>query len=210
MTLFVATKKPIFINLSNKQMIKLTNETLNNKYSNTSYSNLNLHQRIVLNNGGCLTKLLEDLLEEDLYLCKLKEEIYQSAEDDEVMQVKKGQRVIDRKILLTGSESELNHLYAESKIILDNLEQNFKDLLLYSNVPIGKIWEQLKVETYKTLFAWGDEEAGFNAVHFNLAPSDILLYRTYLVYSNGRPVMRITEKFPLNRSFQPVTKRITA
>lgn len=191
-------------------MIKLTNETLNNKYTNTSYSSLNLYQRIVLNNGGCLTKLLEDLLEEDLYLRKLKEEIYESKEDDPVLQLKKGQSVIDRKILLSGSDSHLNHLYAESKIILDNLEQNFKDLLLHSNVPIGKIWEQLKVETYKTLFAWGDEKAEFNAVHFNITPLDILLYRTYLVYSNGRPVMQITEKFPVSRSFQPVNKKITA
>ena len=191
-------------------MIKLTNETLNNQYRNTSYDSLSLHQRIVLNNGGCLTKLLEDLFEENLYLQKLKEEIYESPNEDLVMKLGKGQKVIDRKILLTGSDSELNHLYAESKIILDNLEQDFKNLLLYSNVPIGKIWEQLKVETYKTLCAWGDEKAGFNAAYFNVSPSEILLYRTYLVYSNGRPVMRITEKFPLSRSFQPINKRITA
>lgn len=191
-------------------MIKLTDETLKNKYKSTNYGNLNLYQRIVLNNGGCLTKLLEDLLEEGLYLRKLKEEIFLCEEDEQIFQLKKGQKIIERKILLTGVNSELNHLYAESTIVLENLEKDFADLILHSNVPIGKIWEMLKVETYKTLLAWGDEKAGFNAVHFNLSAYDTLLYRTYMVYSKRKPVMRITEKFPLSTSFQPVNKRITA
>lgn len=191
-------------------MIKLTDETLNNKFGNTRYGNLSLHQRIVLNNGGSLTKLLEDLFEEELQLEKLQEVVRPSEETDSLMQIEKGQQVISRKILLAGAESQINHLYAESQIIPDNLDEEFADLLLNSNIPIGKLWEMLKVETYKTLLAWGDEKADFNAVHFNIPAGDMLLYRTYLVYSKRKPVMKITEKFPASCSFQPVVKRYTA
>jgi len=191
-------------------MIKLTKDTLKNKYGDTVYDKLNLHQRIVLNNGGCLTKLLEDLLEEDLVLRKLSEEIHESAQDTDILQIKKGQKIINRSILLSGVESEINHLYAESTIILDNLDKKFADMLLNSNVPIGKLWELLKVETYKTLLFWGDERAGPVSLHFDISAREELLYRTYLVYSHRKPVMQITEKFPKAYTFQPANRMKTA
>ncbi|MGB3466363.1 MAG: chorismate pyruvate-lyase family protein [Cyclobacteriaceae bacterium] len=191
-------------------MIKLTNDTLENKFGDTDYSSLSLHQRIVLNNGGCLTKLLEDLFEEELQLKKLQEDTHVNEVADQLLQISAGQNVLNRAILLSGVDSGVNHLYAESSIILDNLDVEFAQLLLNSTIPIGKLWEKLRVETYKTLIAWGDEKAGFNAAHFNISPNESLLYRTYLVYSKSKPVMKITEKFPASCSFQPIVKRKTA
>lgn len=187
-------------------MIKLTDQTRYNKFGKTAYLDLSLYQRIILNNGGCLTKLLEDLLEENLCLIKLDEHTHETTQEDHLLQIDCGQEVLRRKILLSGNRSGINHLYAESKIILDHLDPEFRDLLRNSHIPIGKLWEQLKVETYKTLVAWGDEQAGPVSLYFNIMPRDLLLYRTYLVYSCKRPVMMITEKFPYTATFQPLTQ----
>ena len=187
-------------------MIKLTDQTRNNKFGRTQYADLSLYQRIILNNGGCLTKLLEDLLEEDLKLIKLDEQVEKASGADGILQTEKGDRVVNRKILLSGIRSGANHLYAESKIILDHLDDEFLHLLMTSTIPIGKLWEHLKVETYKTLVAWGDERAGDISLYFNIMPAEKILYRTYLVYSHKKPVMLITEKFPYSSTFQPIIR----
>lgn len=185
-------------------MIKLTDQTRANKSGKTKYEDLSLYQRIVLNNGGCLTKLLEDLLEENLKLIKLEEQVQESTKEEVTLQSTGGCQVLNRKILLAGESSGANHIYAESTIILDHLDEEFSHLLMHSHIPIGKLWEKLKVETYKTLVAWGDEHAGALSLYFNIMPGDLLLYRTYLVYSHKKPVMMITEKFPQTATFQPM------
>lgn len=177
-------------------MIKLTEETLQNNGTNFQYRNLSTMQRILLGSDGTMTNMLEELLREELRANKLFEEIAKSPSDIPQLALTEGEHLWQRFITLQGKSSGIHFLYAESMIAPNNLDYEFAEKLISSDTPIGKIWELFKVETYKSLVSWGVEAAGDVASYFDISPEQLLLYRTYRVFSQRRPVMRVTEKFP--------------
>lgn len=157
---------------------------------------LSTFQRILLTTDGTLTHILEAYSFEQIQVAKLAEGLVVLAHDLPVMQVKKGTEVIARKILLRGKISRKNYIYAESIIIPDRLDEKFRKELLHTKTPIGKIWFDHRVETFKEIVDSGKEEAGDLANYFPIESDTNVLFRTYCVYSNRKPTMMITEKFP--------------
>lgn len=164
--------------------------------SRINMSDLNIFQKILLTTDGTLTEILEAYLAESIHVLKLAEEFVQSATDILSLDIRKGKEVIERNILLQGKESRKNWLYAESVIIPERLDMKFRDGLIKSRSPIGKLWRQYKVETFKEIIKYNRESAGHIADYFRIGQEDSLLCRTYRVFSNQKPVMMITEKFP--------------
>jgi chorismate-pyruvate lyase len=159
-------------------------------------SKLNVFQRIILTSDGTLTEILETYLLEKLQVVKLDESVTLTTESITPLEVSAGQRVISRKILLQGKISQKNWLYAESLIILDRLEEKFRDELLKSRIPIGRLWSEHRIETFKEMMLIVRENAGKIASYFEIEQQDQLFSRTYRVFCHRRPVMMITEKFP--------------
>jgi len=170
---------------------------------------LNLFQRIILTTDGTLTEILEAYLLEKLQVVKLDESMLITTQSILHLELPANQKVISRKILLQGKVSQKNWLYAESIIVLERLEEKFRDGLLKSRIPIGKLWSEHRVETFKEMLALMREPAGEIAEHFEMDQQDKLLCRTYRVFSQRRPVMMITEKFPENyfTSGQEISKK---
>ncbi|OZG70722.1 hypothetical protein BTA51_24355 [Hahella sp. CCB-MM4] len=178
-------------------MIKISKENLRSQNDQFELEeHLSILQRILLNSDGTMTNLLEEMLQEDLYAHKIFEDISPSTEDLPMLALTEGQPIWRRMITLQGKHSGLNYLYADSLIAQDNLDKEFADTLLNTGTPIGKIWELFRVETYKSLDEWGEEPAGNLADLFSIDQTDMLLFRTYRVFSQKKPVMQITEKFP--------------
>lgn len=163
------------------------------------FSELSMIQRIMLMTDGTLTKMLETYTQEYIDVVKLAENEVTLAEDIPSMWVRAGRKVVDRKILLQGCTTRRNWLYAESIVIPDRLDEEFQYHLLASHTPIGKLWVKHKLETFKERVRYWRESADDLAFHFDLQRHDTLLARTYLVYSNSKPTMMITEKFPEKR-----------
>jgi chorismate-pyruvate lyase len=167
-------------------------------------SKLNPLQRIILIYNGTLTKLLENLLGEQLTVIKLHESIEISPEAVPYLELPTGQNVMHRKICLQGKSSGINWLYAESIIVPDRLPPLFRQELLDSQIPIGKLWTKHRVETFKELLPPFEETAEDLAVHFKIEPSHLLLGRTYRVFSQHQSIMMLTEKFPAHYFTQPL------
>lgn len=157
---------------------------------------LSRFQRVLLTTDGTVTNMLEAYLYEQIKLIKLSEELKEIDHDIQPMQLEKGTKVIERKILLRGKESFHNFLYAESIIAIDRLEENFRNELLKTKTPIGKIWFEKKVETFKEFVEWGKYPANELAEYFKIEPEENIISRTYCVRSNQRTTMMISEKFP--------------
>ncbi len=153
-------------------------------------------QRILLSADGTLTKLLEVYLDERMRIVKLLEDVFPAPRAVEALNLAAGQQIIERRILLQGMHTGRSWLYADSVIVPERLEQKFRDQLLNSHVPIGKLWLKHRVETFKEIITARREVAGELGEHFQLKPGEILLSRTYLVFCRRLPVMMITEKFP--------------
>ncbi len=155
-------------------------------------------QRILMTTDGTLTEILEAYVFERIQVTKLSEELITLSEELTAMKVPAGTETIQRKILLHGGNTGRNWLYAESVIVPLRLEPEFRDGLLKSRTPIGKLWLKYKVETFKEIIATAREQAGSLADYFKIRSTDYLLCRTYLVITHRMPVMMITEKFPEN------------
>jgi len=153
-------------------------------------------QRIILIYNGTLTKLLENLLSEQLTVIKSYESIETNEREIPYLELPAEQSVISRKICLQGQNSGINWLYAESIIVPERLPPLFRQELLESQIPIGKLWAKHRVETFKELLPPFEESAEQLAVHFKVAPEHRLLGRTYRVFSCQQPIMMLTEKFP--------------
>lgn len=164
--------------------------------STIEHPQLSTLQRILLGCDGTMTNLLEEIFKEDLRANKIFEKISLCAADVPELSIRRGQPIWRRIVTLQGRRSGIDYLYADSMIAPDHLDSAFANRLLHTNVPIGKIWELFRVETYKNLVRWGEESAGDICEYFKIARESPLLCRTYRVFSQKRPIMQVTEKFP--------------
>ncbi|MEP9410005.1 MAG: DUF98 domain-containing protein [Candidatus Brocadia sp.] len=155
-------------------------------------------QRILLTTDGMVTEILEAYLWERMKVVKLSQEHVTLESDISPLEVEKGRRVMRREVLLCGRLSQKNHLYAESIIIPDRLDEKISDSLLNTSKPIGLLILENRLETFREILDCGKEEAQNLADYFGIKRSDFLIFRTYRVFSNRQPVMLITEKFAEN------------
>ncbi len=164
--------------------------------SQAEASELSDFQKILLRTNGSITRLLETHLSEPIQLVKLSE--YLEKIEPKLPNIRSNQeeKVLTREVLLQGKISCRNFIYAHSRIFIDNLEQQFRDKLLNSKTPIGKLWSEQKVETYKEIIDSGKEPANRLSNYFSIDPKENLFFRTYSVFSQKKLTMVITEKFP--------------
>ena len=175
-------------------MRKDLNQSLNRSHINPS--DLSTFQRILLTTDGTVTDMLEAYFFEQIQLVKLSEELITLDKNIPQMDLPSGIEVLDRKILLQGKISRKNYIYAESYLALDRLEERFRQELLQTKTPIGKIWLAQRVETFKEIIDTGKETANGLSEYFNIEATENLLFRTYCVSSHGKQTIMITEKFP--------------
>ena len=150
-------------------------------------SKLSTFQRILLTTDGTLTKI---------QVVKLSEGLVSITRDLPQLELKRGSEVIERKILLQGNISRKNFIYAESILVPDRLDDNFKDELLKSKTPLGRLWLEHKIETFKEIVDSSKELAEKLSAYFPIKNEDNMLSRSYRVFSKRKPIMMITEKFP--------------
>ncbi|MFZ4665274.1 MAG: chorismate--pyruvate lyase family protein [Prochlorotrichaceae cyanobacterium] len=165
-------------------------------HSHINPARLSTFQRIILTTDGTLTEILEAYLYEKIKLVKLAEAMMPLAENLPILSVEAGTPVIQRRILLQGKISHRNWVYAESVIVPDRLDERYRERLLKSEESIGRLWLEHRVETFKEIVDSNREVSGDRAEYFRIHPTDLLLSRTYRVFSHGQPIMMITEKFP--------------
>lgn len=159
-------------------------------------SELNPFQKMLLKANGTVTAMLEAYSSEPIHIVKLSENQAKMKLDLPEINFNQEEQVLARKVLLQGKISQRNFIYATSFILINNLEKRFSHELLTSSKPIGRIWSEQKVETFKEIIDSGFEPANELSNYFSIQPQENLVFRTYCVYSSGKITMIITEKFP--------------
>lgn len=163
---------------------------------NFELSALSPFQRVLLTTNGTITHILEAYANEEIRLVKLYEKPL-PADSEMVPERFAGcKNLVERKILLQGSRTGKNYVYAESILALDNLEDHIRHQLITTQTPIGKVWVDQKVELFKENIRMGWECTGHLSNYFDVDSDRCLLSRTYYVYSGRKCTMQIVEKFP--------------
>lgn len=153
-------------------------------------------QRVLLVTDGTLTEILEAHFFDRIRLVKVSQRLTSANASHSLIDPHPGEALIERKILLQGERSHRNYAYAESLIAVDRLDPSFRDGLLNSDTPLGRLWLEHKLETFKELQQVRSQSADGLCEYFNCVAATSLLVRTYRVFSAGKPVMVITEYFP--------------
>ncbi len=157
-------------------------------------SSLQPLQRVLLVTDGTLTEILEANFLERIRLVKISQRVISASGSHSLFAPEEA--LIERKILLQGEQSNRNYAYAESLIAVDRLGPSFRDALLNSDTPLGRLWLEHKLETFKELQEVRSHPADGLCHYFECAAAAPLLVRTYHVFSAAKPVMVITEYFP--------------
>lgn len=95
-------------------------------------------QRVLLVTDGTLTEILEAYFAERIVLVKVAQQVIPATASHALLNPIVGETLIERKILLQGTRSRSNYVYAESLVAVDRLAPSFRDALLTSDTPLGR------------------------------------------------------------------------
>ena len=156
---------------------------------------LSLFQNVLLATDGTVTDLIALYAGEPIGVRKLA----QSIRDEHApapLQCAGPTRLLSRSILLTGSTR--TYLYAESLFVLDRLSKSIQEAMLNTDRPIGLLWKEARLETFREIVRQSVEPCEAIAHHFDVPVSAPFVSRTYLIHHGGTPMGMITEKWPLS------------
>jgi chorismate-pyruvate lyase len=154
-------------------------------------------QRVLLSTDGTVTHILEAYAGEPIEVVKLLQELDTSNDGDAPLRLSEpDQKVLRRRVVLRGSRSKQNLLYAETVVVLARVDAALLDGLVDTDKPIGALLAERRIETLREILHVGREPAGEHGVHFAVDPTAELISRTYRIVARQRPVILITEKFP--------------
>lgn len=164
---------------------------------------LSVFQRVLLLTDGTVTDVLEAYLGEGIRIVKLAQSLSlnSSAEagspEGLEMNLIENDQVLHRTVLLQGSISGINFIHGDSVIIPDRLPASVLEGLLTTTEPIGRLLVENRVETFREIVGFRFGAATDYAHYFDIETTSPVVSRTYQIYMTHRPVMRITESFPL-------------
>lgn len=155
---------------------------------------LSLFQKVLLTTDGTVTGLIELYAGETIRVRKIDQKIIRDVAPVE-LGVPMGTPLLQRRILLSGKTE--NYLFAESLFVFDQLSTSTQRRLLESDEPIGLIWRDERIETYREIIEHRLEICRTVAAYFALSANTPILSRTYLIFHRAKPFGIITEKFPI-------------
>ncbi|GAB1255761.1 chorismate pyruvate-lyase family protein [Aurantivibrio plasticivorans] len=156
-------------------------------------ASLSLFQEILLTTDGTVTDLIALYTGSPIHITKIQQSVVNHAVPTS-LQVDPQSDVLHREILLSGDDK--HYLYAESHFVISRMSEQMQSDLLHTDTPIGLLWKQARLETYREIIDSFTEPMGKLAPYFSGDPSDRLRCRSYLIHHNTLPLGLITEKFP--------------
>ncbi len=157
---------------------------------------LSVLQRILLTTDGTVTHILEAYARETLEVAKLSQSMGDWRDPDSEDPPARPEKVLRRSILLRGTKSRTNFLYAKSLIMANRLDPSVRLGLILTNKSIGKLLVENRTETFRDIVSMCREPAGAQGAYFGIDATAPVISRTYHVVARQRPIMTITEKFP--------------
>ena len=158
-------------------------------------NDLSLFQKVLLATDGTVTDLIALYAGEPIGVRKLSQSIREELAPTELL-CAGPTRLMSRSILLTSAAR--TYLYAESQFVLERLSKSIQQQMLDTDRPIGLLWKEERLETFREIVRQEVEPCEAIAHHFDVPVSVPFVSRTYLIHHGGKPLGMITEKWPLS------------
>ncbi len=155
---------------------------------------LSLFQKTLLITDGTVTDLLRLYTGDKIMVKKLNQELISNNLSYECL-CGNDSPVLKREILLSTSKENL--IYADSVFIMNNITKHIQEQLIKTDRPIGLLWKEEKLNTYRDIFSIRVELCEDLVTYFNIDAKTPFLARSYKVENYGNTLGIITEKFPI-------------
>jgi CheY-like chemotaxis protein len=172
------------------------NELLARVRSLLHIKDVTILQRILLGTNGTFTHIIEACTGEPIRVVKLDEVVEQAKGFHPELGDIDTETTLRRTVLLRGGRTDTALIHADALVLLDRLPHGMGRELVSTRRPIGKLLVEHRVETFREIVHSGYEAAGGRAGWFGIDETDELLFRTSRVFSGGRSIMLVTERFP--------------
>ena len=153
--------------------------------------------RALLVMDGTVTRFVEAYHGEPLTSTGIRQETKPLAAYDPWLGAPAGLPVMTRQVLLTGVRTGTLYAYAESRIVPDRLPSCPRAAITSGGELLGRVMRSCRTETYRELLWHGFEYPTDLPDALDDYVGTRFLTRAYQVIAGGRPLMVITEKFPL-------------
>jgi chorismate-pyruvate lyase len=139
--------------------------------------------------------MLQVICREPIKAKKLAQEVQPAVRRFDLLDLEAGELLMSRRVLLQGDRTGTSYVYADSCIAITRLDIRFQQGLLKSDVPIGRLWRDNRVEIFKEITGLKTQAAGYLAGYFGTSADTSLLVRSCRIFAGGRPAMLINEYF---------------
>jgi chorismate-pyruvate lyase len=145
--------------------------------------------RALLVTDGTVTKALEAYFWEPVVVDTLRQEFIEAADEIPWIEVRPHDQVMVREALLRGDDSGNHYVRAFSVIRSELIPRSFRQRLINREIGIGVLIRDSGLESFREVMEVGVEPESADAQH--------ALFRSYRIIIDGKPVILITETFPL-------------
>lgn len=154
-------------------------------------------QRALLVIDGTVTKFLEAWAMEPVAVLRFDQRLLRLETPEPGLAMPALAPVIRRRVMLQGERSGAFFAWADSLIVAEGLPAGIADALEADGGGLGRILLDSRVESRRECLWYGrDRPEDVPAAVAALWDGDFLV-RAYRVIAGGRPIMLITERFPL-------------
>ena len=164
---------------------------------------LDPYQRALLTTDGTVTKFIEAYTMEPIVIDGLEEEVRFLDEPHPWLEAPAKTRVVARQVFLEGKYSRICRAYAVSLTVPERLNDEIKAELKVNEAGIGRAIRKVQMETRREVLWYGGESADHVPESVRRHFREGSLTRTYRIICDGKPLMLICEKFPLDAGEQP-------
>lgn len=154
--------------------------------------------RTLLVTDGTVTKSLEAYFWEQVQVQTLDQGFEGLKQDLQWLGLKKGESILHRQVRLQGLDSSQIYVFADSALRLKLLPERLRQDLMAQKIGIGEILRESGLETYREIVDMGMCQSQSLPPVFGLDDEQQeLIYRRYRIVLDGKPVILISEYFPL-------------
>lgn len=154
-------------------------------------------QRALLVIDGTVTKFIEAFTMEPVEVVRVAQAARTLDSEHRWLETPAGTEVVARQVVLEGKYSRTVHAYASSLVVIDRLPEEARRALDDHEGGLGRILLASGLESRREVLWYGREHTDDLPERVRRAAGFEFISRTYRIISEGRPLMLINEKFPL-------------
>jgi chorismate-pyruvate lyase len=153
--------------------------------------------RAMLVIDGTVTTFLEAYVLEPVEIQVLGQKVEPLGEDHRWLEIRAGERIINRSVMLLGRETGQVYAWAESIIVHGRLGSSIRQGLEQEPGGLGRILVDSELESRREGLWYGRERVAEMPGPVQKMCNGDFLTRAYRLIAGGVPMMMITERFPI-------------